>query len=351
MINFIRKQKGTILPVTIVSMFIMMVVAFTCIKMFLVQNIMSTTDQLKVRAFYAAEGAMERQKSRIYRYIRDINNNNNIRIGEDTAINGNRIENLVTTGSLSNFKDFSDGNFSGVYDDVQFVTEDQMHPNINVSTSISPFSFESWLIDCGIDFYAKKGINKTAATLYGNFIDLSPAVYDNPTEFENIDNGYAKKETWFALINTTGKNVNTFSPKNTDISERFESVVSNAKINAIKAQMEQAYQSGPNQISFCIYKVDYVVENFRQGYKIESSANAQISHKIPTVTCNMRLYFDIFLTKLYRRYNVNRCFVGTKLLNVWIWLETIPSSTKYEFVDSKYVNNVKFHIQKWEVLN
>lgn len=312
---------------------------------------MSTTDQLKLRTFYAAEGAMERQKTRIYKYIRDINNNNNIRIGEDTLINGNRIESLETTGTLSNFRDFSDGNFSGVYDDVQFVTEDQMHPNINVSTSISPFSFESWLIDCGIDFYAKKGVTKTAATLYGDFVDLSPAVYNNSTEFENVDGGFAKKGTWFAVVNTTGKNINDFSPKNADISEKIEGSVSGAKINAIKAQMENAYQSGPNQISFCIYKVNYAVKNFRQGYKIESSANAQISHKIPTVTCNMRLYFDIFLTKLYRRYNIDRYFVGTKVLTAWVWLEYFPSETKYEFIDSKYINNIKFHIQKWEVLN
>lgn len=53
------KEKGSILPVTIVAMLIMTIVGLICVQMFMLQNIMNTVDQARTRTFYAAEGATE----------------------------------------------------------------------------------------------------------------------------------------------------------------------------------------------------------------------------------------------------------------------------------------------------
>lgn len=363
MTNFIKNKKGTILPVTIVSMFIMIVIAFTCIKMFLVQNVMSTSDQLKVRTFYAAEGAMERQKMIIYKQINDINNNPKIKIGENTSMtNDCTIINLETTGGESNFKDFKIGNLSNVVYGNYFLDEDNMYPQIKVTSSIISFNNRPWLSDCGVSFYKKLGVNKTESDLkYGDYIDLNTNVYDILSDkYKEIDVGLLKKGHWFAVFNTTGKSHSSVDLDDANMLKRIDDSSLNETIfSGIKAQMESAYSGG--DISFCVYRIDYVVKNDRHGYVIKSGATAKVGtnssaiDKIPTVTCNMDLYFDIFLTKLYRRYTVERYYTAHwyPILN-WVWTYTSPNSPRYKFVDSDYykcINNIKFHIQKWEVLN
>ncbi len=58
-------KKGTILPVTIVSMTIMMTIGIICLQMFSAQNILNTYDQAKLRTFYSAEGAVEMMRGYI----------------------------------------------------------------------------------------------------------------------------------------------------------------------------------------------------------------------------------------------------------------------------------------------
>lgn len=367
MIKFISNKKGTILPVTIVSMFIMIVVAYTCIKMFIVQNIMSTTDQLKIRTFYAAEGAIERQKGRIYKDIKYINDS--LEIDENTAIDSNpnecRIIDLVSLNPV----DFKTGDFvGGVYNDVQFKTEDKMYPDINVTTKISKFTDKPWLNDCGIDFYAKKGVTINATDLYKTEgLKFSPVVYNDTSKLQSIDNGWLEKEDWIAYVDITDSSYGTVDLKtNAKILDRSAGhIIDNSKINSVKGRMKDCYPNGVRPtISFCAYKVEYIVKHSRANYIINSSANAQISHKIPTVTCNMKLYFDIFLTKLYRKFVVSKVYTCT-----WIaaqptvpahwgeWTESSPSASSpgatrdVFYSDTNYINNIKFHIQKWEVLN
>lgn len=58
-------DKGTILPVTIVAMTIMMIIGVICLQMFSAQNILDTYDQAKIRTFYSAEGAIEMMRGYI----------------------------------------------------------------------------------------------------------------------------------------------------------------------------------------------------------------------------------------------------------------------------------------------
>lgn len=55
----IVNDKGTILPVTIVAMTIMMIIGIICLKIFSSQNILDTYDQAKIRTTYSAEGVVE----------------------------------------------------------------------------------------------------------------------------------------------------------------------------------------------------------------------------------------------------------------------------------------------------
>ena len=89
-----KNNKASILPVTVIAMFILMVVAYACIKMFLVQNIVVTQDQIKARTFYAATGIAKKQIMRLKAAIDVINQDPNIEITEDTVFDDTGIKNL-----------------------------------------------------------------------------------------------------------------------------------------------------------------------------------------------------------------------------------------------------------------
>ena len=55
----IINKKGTILPVTVIAMTIMMIIGLISLKMFQLRNILMTEDILKLRLFYSAEGCVE----------------------------------------------------------------------------------------------------------------------------------------------------------------------------------------------------------------------------------------------------------------------------------------------------
>lgn len=71
----ILKIKGSILPVTVVAMLIMTIIGFICIQMFMLQNMLNTVDQARVRTFYAAEGAIEMLRGYISLNYPETNNN------------------------------------------------------------------------------------------------------------------------------------------------------------------------------------------------------------------------------------------------------------------------------------
>ncbi len=55
----IKNQKGSILVVTVISMFVLTVIGFICLEMFVSQNILVSTDVAKIKTFYAADGVVE----------------------------------------------------------------------------------------------------------------------------------------------------------------------------------------------------------------------------------------------------------------------------------------------------
>ena len=55
----IINKKGTILPVTVIAMTIMMIMGLISLKMFQLRNVLMTEDILKLRLFYSAEGCVE----------------------------------------------------------------------------------------------------------------------------------------------------------------------------------------------------------------------------------------------------------------------------------------------------
>jgi len=58
-------NRGSILAVTVVAMIIMMTIGLICLQMFYAQNVISTYDQIKLRTFYSAEGAIELARATI----------------------------------------------------------------------------------------------------------------------------------------------------------------------------------------------------------------------------------------------------------------------------------------------
>lgn len=55
----IINKKGTILPVTVIAMTIMMIIGLISLKMFQLRNVLMAEDILKLRLFYSAEGCVE----------------------------------------------------------------------------------------------------------------------------------------------------------------------------------------------------------------------------------------------------------------------------------------------------
>ena len=129
-----------------------------------------------------------------------------------------------------------------------------------------------------------------------------------------------------------------------------------------------------------MWEVRYLVKNSSQGYVIAGKAKSPvINNKIPSINSEVRIYFDLFMTKLYKQYksysiinnisgHVNN---GKDCSVVWSmnknnWeagtLTVYPNSASNAyhkpscvktFVSDpmKYISNIKFHIQKWEVVS
>lgn len=405
-LNIFTNKKATILPVTIVAMFIMIVVAYTCIKMFLVQNIMSTTDQLKVRTFYAAEAIMEKQKTAIYYMIdnQNVNNNTNIdtnmgneekkEICKITKINGASDANFASENfsTQNNYKNRRDN--AKYPADSEFGGDDnaRMYPQVYGYSKIMKYAPNSWLKDCGISFYKKKGVTISDNDLYHknvnidlnkeikinneNYLKLDRSVYYNVVSSDGLDAGCCKtwfdnnRTDWIAFIDITGKAYNDTSaiiddkmfmrlPRNNGAS--VESVI-NPKLNDAKLNRRSTYHPpSVYTISFCTYTVGYFVKNSSQGYVITSEAGTEVGTKISAVTSRINLYFDVFMTKLYRVFIPQKVYSCTwqpptpPLIPVgyWTdWVETTPSHNPIPiFFDkdtNRSVNNIKFHIQKWE---
>ncbi|GEM_PF-2247215 len=69
----IKNNKGAVIIVTVVSMFILTIIGFVCIEMFIAQNMLVAADVAKIRTFYAADGVVEMLRGQINRFCPDDN--------------------------------------------------------------------------------------------------------------------------------------------------------------------------------------------------------------------------------------------------------------------------------------
>lgn len=383
---YITNNKATILPVTIIAMFILIIVAYACIRIFLIQNIISTTDQLQVRTGYAAEALMEQQKTRIYYQLLNQNINNDTKI---VKADGKCIIEKINGTNNVNFKDKNNANGKYPKESDPFGEDARMYPEISGSSTIENYEPKSWLADYGMKIYEKAGVSITANELYNNvgsitgtdnkkYLKLNKKVYGDKVGYNvdnKVDDGNCK--TWFdkectdlvAFVDVTGPLSNVISPENAipsnvyAIKERnpdqsIEQVV-NSNIGIINGK-----RTGggilPKSVHICVCSFGYAVRNSSQGYVIKSEAVAKVGTKIPDVKSKVNLYFDIFMTKLYRMYSPSKIYSSSwdPVTSTWSdWAQTTVANTTPipVFCDdtsniniNRKINNIKFHIQKWE---
>mgnify|MGYP001182363894 CR=1 FL=1 len=71
----IKNNKGAVIIITIVSMFILTIIGFVCIEMFIAQNMLVAADVAKIRTFYAADGVAEMLRGQINKVCPDSTTN------------------------------------------------------------------------------------------------------------------------------------------------------------------------------------------------------------------------------------------------------------------------------------
>ncbi|MDD3065969.1 MAG: hypothetical protein PHT24_06915 [Endomicrobiaceae bacterium] len=71
----IKNNKGAVIIITVVSMFILTIIVFVCIEMFIAQNMLVAADVAKIRTFYAADGVAEMLRGQINKVCPDSTTN------------------------------------------------------------------------------------------------------------------------------------------------------------------------------------------------------------------------------------------------------------------------------------
>lgn len=383
---YITNNKATILPVTIIAMFILIIVAYACIKIFLIQNIISTTDQLQVRTGYAAEALMEQQKTRIYYQLLTQNINNDTKI---VKADGKCIIEKINGTNNVNFKDKNNANGKYPKESDPFGEDARMYPEISGSSTIENYEPKSWLADYGMKIYEKAGVSITANELYNNvgsitgtdnkkYLKLNKKVYGDKVGYNvdnKVDDGYCK--TWFdkectdlvAFVDVTGPLYTQLTPEIAipsnvySIKERNPGQTIEQVVNSNMGILNGKRTGGgilPKSVHICVCSLGYAVRNSSQGYVIKSEAVAKVGTKIPDVKSKVNLYFDIFMTKLYRMYSPSKIYSSSwdPVTSTWSdWAQTTVANTTPipVFCDdtsniniNRKINNIKFHIQKWE---
>lgn len=386
MINCIKNKKASILPVTVIAMFIVMIVGYACIKMFLVQNIIATTDQIKIRTRYAAEGLAEKEKSAIYDLIKkQFKEDPNVIIKSDTSLSDTGINNLDKNGQ--NFSiDFRSKLVANGTDlaSSPFVGGEKMYPSIVNASPSNPLSTmdpKDWLSDGGAKFYKSKGVTNPPA-LYNDFVEINNTVYPNigtrdPRTIENCRLGETYWQNlgneYIFVTSRVSSQANFYDLAGVSVDDPilFRKAGTAAPTDAeIISALTQKYPSGvsSNIVVTKQFRAKYVVRNVRKGYVLTASVKSPRIPatgpviRIPEMTSTVKIYFDVFMTKLClvcyyaqnygaRAYDWN----GTQ----WTVGPTASDggSTSYvrgyRFIPdtTKYINDIKFHIQKWEVVS
>lgn len=432
-----KNNKASILPVTVIAMFIMMIVAYACIKMFLVQNIVITQDQIKTRTFYAATGIAKKQIMRLKAAIDVINQDPNIEITEDTVFDETGIKNL----SKKNGSTYSNYNFlfadvlnqtaaqdpdvvpgqnfftakgingsSGTYTD-SMLENVKMYPPIQCSVfTINSFDPpESFYKDIGVAFYKTKGVNITKSDLhYDNYMNINSSIYpnignDDPRKTNSPNPAYGNPSAYNynnfgnEFVEYYGNTVGSYMsypgkpsapaghqklfyrvPLQTD----GVTTVANT-LNTVKDRFVSLFPLGnpdnwtaitndfgaPDNtliLRITAWHVTYKVKNIKKGYWLYvQTKTPAIGNKIDEMTGQVRIYFELFMTKLYRRYD---CITSNNK-NVWYlrrnsnwmwtgtptgWTDGLSNAVDGEVFckdESRTINNIKFRIAKSVIAN
>ncbi len=443
-----KNNKASILPVTVIAMFIMMIVAYACIKMFLVQNIVITQDQIKTRTFYAATGIAKKQIMRLKAAIDVINQDPNIEITEDTVFDETGIKHLKNNGescSILHEDTENDWSFyfatvlnqnenqdpdvvsgedfftakgingsSGTYTD-SMLENVKMYPPIQCSVfTINSFDPpEGFYKDIGVAFYKTKGVNITKSGLhYDNYMNINSSIYpnignDDPRKTNSPNPAYGNPSAYdyntFGndFVEYYGNTVGSYMsypgrpsapaghqklfyrvPLQTNgattvantldtVKNRFTSLFPFGiynNWNIIKNDYGQP--DSFNNFRLTAWHVTYKVKNIKKGYWLYvQTKSPAIGNKIDEMTGQVRIYFELFMTKLYRRYDCITCHNK----NVWFldqsnwtnWTTTNP----YGWTDHLYpeenvhngevfckdesrtINNIKFRMAKSVIAN
>lgn len=408
MINCVKNKKASILPVTVIAMFIVMIVGYACIKMFLVQNIIATTDQIKIRTRYAAEGLAEKEKSAIYDLIKkQFKEDPNVTIKSDTSLSGTGINNLNKNGQ--NFSIAFSSKLVANGTDLAsspFVAGEKMYPSISNASPSNPLSTmdpKDWLSDGGVKFYKIKGVtNVDVGTLkYNDYMEINNTVYpysesDNkdPRNIENkrIGDGYGNNlgteyVSFFAgvydyafstacdIVTNVVESKCIYRVKLTgSVKNTIDANLTTAK-NIAKLKNPPSLNYNGKYLLLSAWHEKYCVKNIRQGYVLTATAESPRIPatgpviRIPKMTSTVKIYFDVFMTELYKKrisyspmdsngsgngvWTVGQGNAGTWNNTAFTMFSNPTVYTRYLFVPdrSKKINDIKFHIQKWEVVS
>ena len=263
-----------------------------------------------------------------------------------------------------------------------------MYPEISGFSKIENYNPKSWLADYGMKIYEKAGVSISADELYNKvgsitdkdnnkYLKLNKKVYGNKVGYDvdnKVDDGYCK--TWFdketdlvAFVDVTGPLFSIIATDNAipsnvySIKERNPGQTIEQVVNSNMGILDGKRTGGgilPKTVHICVCSLGYAVRNSSQGYVIEAEAVAKVGKKIPDVKSKVNLYFDIFMTKLYRIYTPSTIYSSSwdPDTSTWSnWVKTTPVNTTPipTFCDdtsniniNRKINNIKFHIQKWE---
>lgn len=394
-----KNNKASILPVTVIAMFIMMIIAYACIKMFLVQNVIITQDQIKARVTYAAAGIAQKQVMRLQAAINaKINQDPNVEITADTAFDATGIKNLKKNGTNYNFL-FSDvlnqtadqdpdivsgqdfftakgiNGASSIYTDamlenvIMFPRIKSLGSTIGIPSTALPTAVRK---DGGVSFYKTKGVTVTEEDLkYNDYMEVNSTAYPFNNNDSNdprvIKNKELGGDSWqdlgeeYFIVNAPSGDVGSRNATYTDPVFYAGPLSFYPTKDFIEQLIISKNVPTNNVIKTARHRVKYLFKNVRQTYCITINAESQaISNRIPKITSEIKIFFDLFMPKLYIGFysSANGEYYQYSWRYSYGWY-TFWSTGPLDNLQgaifipdlSKKINNIKFHIQKWEVVS
>lgn len=407
LLSFVKNNKASILPVTIVSMFVLIIIGYASLKIGISRSNIATTEQIKMRTLYAAEGVTERMKTNLHNYI---DNNYTIKASSraqasltdfdlfpksstDTIQGDNNKfefeEQIIFAGFNGfDFNDF-DSNFGTTYGNtypkikistyvvVTSSTTGKSQTSPNIGIEVKSKGLKGRVIDTGMEFYRQKigsvsnvpsssttyrnsgfsvtNINNTnyINQLYGNLAGID---YQHRGLVANSSNGGLKLDNCYFVFDVTDEAADyrpynnktpCLPPYNTD------------PYNNHKTEIENYVTSkNATNASFIVYQpTAYFIKHSSRGYVFSVTAENEHKSFEPVVSCTINTYFDLYAAGLYRRCRVYR-FSIQRTQAIYKWFDGAPPhdnpSTEYSLVEpaNSLINKgkIKYIIQRQEVI-